>query len=112
MTLELAAFLTIVAIVGFALGLVVGRGSRDLDVMLDRAAAGVLADLVSAQASDDREALSSLPPGVSRSDAWELAGRRGISIREAAEEIFVAQARARLDANLDRHHRRTRRPTP
>lgn len=106
----LIAVLVVAILVAFALGRLSYR--RDLEAATDEAARRTLDLLVSEQTADDREALSSLPPGVDRADAWELAGRRGISIREAAEEIFVAQARARLDANLDRHHRRTRRPTP
>lgn len=106
----IVAIAVVALVVGFAIGRLTAR--RDLDSALDLAAARTLALLVDEQTAGDRAALDSLPPGVDRGDAWELAGRRGISIREAAEELFVAQARARLDANLDRHHRRHRRPTP
>ena len=106
------ATLSLGVLAGVLIGAAVGYAAiwlflrRTYEQRLDRAATSMLDRLVAEQIADDRDALTSLPPGVSGSDVWELAGRRGISIREAAAEIFTAQARARLDANLRRHHGR------
>lgn len=101
--------LIVVALVAVALlaGMTIGRWLEARTI--DRIAQATLDELTARQEADDRAALNALPPGVSAAEAWELAGRRGISIAEAAELLFVTHARARLAANLERHgHRRPR----
>lgn len=89
-------------------GYVAGRAHARTSI--DGIAAATYATYVAEQIDDDRTALHSLPPGLEASAVWEHAARRGISIRDAAAELFVAQARARLDANLARHRHRPRTP--
>lgn len=105
-TLELTAAALTIALVAFALGYLAGRHRRR--ELVDEAADRTLEALIARQVDTDRRALDSLPPGVSASDAVRHAAYLGISVDEAALDLFRTQARARLDANLARHHRRRR----
>lgn len=100
MTLELAALLT----VALAVGYLAGRLRRRR--IIDAAATATYDTFVAGQIADDRAALHTLPPGLDAGAVYAHAATRGISIADAARELFTLQARARLEANLDRHHRR------
>lgn len=107
MTLEL----TVLVVVAFAGGILLGMMAERLrrGSLIEEAADATVDELVARQVAEDRRALESLPPGVDGADALELAARHGIGVREAALILFRDQARARLEANLRRHHGRPRR---
>lgn len=95
-----AAFLA-----GTLLGITVGRGRRER--ALDDAADYAAAKLRAAQVDEDGDALRQLPPTVSAADALEHAARLGISVAEAAEDLYRRRVRALL---VDRFRRETLRP--
>lgn len=102
--------MTVVAVLAaLALGLLLGVAleRRQRRTLVADAATATVDELVARQASDDRRAVYSMPPGIEAGDAIELSARHGISVREAALVLFRAQARARIDGNLRRDHRPT-----
>ena len=105
MILEIAVALALFAVA--LAGYLAGRRTRRRWV--DDAAARTWQHAVEAQVAHDRDALADLPPGLLAADVYRLASTRGISIAEAAETLFTIQARARLQANVRRHHGRRRR---
>lgn len=76
---------------------------------IEQAAREALEMLRTQQIAEDRGALRSLPPTVAADEAIERAARLGISVEEAAEQIFLARARALLSARMRTSIRHTRR---
>lgn len=81
---------------GFAVGYLEGRKTRR--EIVAEAATATLGLLREKQILEDRTTV--MPPLVSRSDAYEHANRRGISLMEAAGELTVTRSMALIDQHL------------
>jgi hypothetical protein len=97
----------LVLLVGFAVGWWEGRKTRREIVV--EAATATLDLLREKQILEDRTTV--MPPLVSRSDAYEHANRRGLSLMEAAGELTVSRSMALIEQNLQLNRMKSRQKT-
>jgi type II secretory pathway pseudopilin PulG len=97
------------AVLAILAGAGIGTAAWSVRTAVRRAVRANL-ELVARRIDDDRAALAALPPGLLSADVWAHAARTGMTLREAAADLFAAQARARLSANVRHHHGRPWRP--